>query len=281
MDPATHGVAYRDGTVRATTVSCMSVTRPRGHLPARVYWVRRSLVLALALGLVFGIAQLLGGTTGSDGDPSAQVVGSDQTSSRPSQPLSTADAGASTSGDRGTKKKKDPSPKKTKTPLAVPTGPCRNEEVVVEPKLTEPAHAGSMVHFRLKLTTTGTPACTWTISPETLVVKITSGNDRIWSSQDCPDAVPQTDVVVRKDVPAKVDMGWAARRSDSGCTPQRGWAQVGFYHVATAAYGAEPTDVQFELASPVVPTKTVTPKPEKDKAKGKKGNEKSEKPAGG
>ena len=30
----------------------MSVMRPRGHLPARVYWVRRTLVLVVALGLV-------------------------------------------------------------------------------------------------------------------------------------------------------------------------------------------------------------------------------------
>jgi hypothetical protein len=153
--------------------------------------------------------------------------------------------------------------------LAVPTGPCRNEEVVVEPKLKDPAHAGSVVHLRLKLTTTGTPACTWTVSPETLVVKITSGDDRIWSSQDCPDAVPQTDVVVRKDVPAKVDMGWRGQRSDSECTRQPGWAFPGFYHVTTAAFGAEPTDVQFELQPAVVPTKTAKPKPEKGKGKAK------------
>jgi hypothetical protein len=251
----------------------MSAMRPRGPLPARVYWVRRTLVLGVALGLVFGIAQLLGGTSSSSEDEAARVVGADRVptqSARPSR--STADAQPSReSRPRGNKDRK---PEKTRTPLAVPTGPCRNEEVVVEPKLKEAAHAGSVVHVRLKLTTTGNPACTWTVSPETLVVKITSGDDRIWSSQDCPDAVPQTDVVVRKDVPAKVDMGWRARRSDSGCTPQRGWAQPGFYHVTTAAFGAEPTDVQFELRSPVVPTKTAKPKPEKDKGKGKNAEEK-------
>ncbi len=53
-----------------------SMARPRGPLPARVYWVRRVLVLGVALALVFGIARLLGGT----GDPaadSARVVGAD------------------------------------------------------------------------------------------------------------------------------------------------------------------------------------------------------------
>jgi hypothetical protein len=256
--------------------------RPRGPLPARVYWVRRTLVLGVALGLVFGIAQLLGGTSSSSEDEAARVVGADRVPTQSAQPSrSTADAQPSReSRPRGNKDRK---PEKTRTPLAVPTGPCRNEEVVVEPKLKEAAHAGSVVHVRLKLTTTGNPACTWTVSPETLVVKITSGDDRIWSSQDCPDAVPQTDVVVRKDVPAKVDMGWRARRSDSGCTPQRGWAQPGFYHVTTAAFGAEPTDVQFELRSPVVPTKTAKPKPEKDKGKKaeKAGTKPEERPEGG
>jgi hypothetical protein len=239
-----------------------------------VYWVRRTLVLAVALGLVFGIAQLLGGSTGSSGDETARVVGAARTPSQSEQVRgSTADAEPSQqSGPRGTKGSRKP--KKTKTPLAVPTGPCRNEEVVVEPKLKQAAYAGSLVHVRLKMTTTGNPACTWTVSPETLVVKITSGDDRIWSSQECPDAVPQTDVVARKDVPAKIDMGWAARRSDSGCTPQRGWAQPGFYHVTTAAFGAEPTDVQFELRPPVAPTVTAKPKPEKGKGKDKDADEK-------
>jgi hypothetical protein len=236
------------------------MARPRGPLPPRVYWVRRALVLLLALGLVYGVAHVLGRPAG-DGER-VRVVGGDPGPSA----LSTADArpgdGAATDlprrgGSEG------PEPSRTPTPLAQPTGPCRNKEVVVTPKLRDDAHAGRVVHLRLKLTTTKTPACTWTVSPESLVVKITSGSDRIWSSQDCPDAVPQTDLVVRKDVPAMVDMGWRGQRSDSTCTRQPDWAQPGFYHVQTAAYGAEPTDVQFELEPPVVPTRTAKPKPDK------------------
>ena len=254
-----------------------SMARPRGPLPPRVYWVRRTLVLAVALGLVFGIAQLLGGTGDPAGD-SARVVGSGTT------PSSSGPAGASTadanprvdrerSGADGATGAKSRKPKETETPLAQPTGPCRSSDVVVKPKVRETARAGRVVHFRLKLTTEATPACTWTVSPESLVVKITSGEDRIWSSQDCPAAVPQADVVVRTDVPAKVDMGWRGQRSDSTCSRQPAWAQPGFYHVEAAAYGAEPVDVQFELAQPVAPTRTAKPKPEKDKQ-----NKQSERP---
>ncbi len=246
-------------------------------MPARVYWVRRTLVIVLALGLVFGIARLLGGTAGEDGSEQAQVVGGDQSPPGGSA-LSTEEADPSPSAKPAGKRSKagkaeNGKPKKTETPLAQPTGPCRNDEVVVTPKLRDAAYAGSPVRFRLKLTTAKTPACMWTVSPETLVVKITSGQDRIWSSQDCPAAVPQVDVVVRKDVPAKVDMGWRGQRSDSTCSRQPGWAQPGFYYVATAAYGAEPTAVQFELEPPVAPTRTAKPKPEKDSSG--KGEQKS------
>jgi len=252
--------------------------RPRGPLPPRVYWVRRTVVLAVALGLVFGAAQILGGGGDPDGE-SARVVGSRPSPSSQAPGMSTADADPFGERDRSKKRDRTPrKPKKTKTPLAQPTGPCRNDEVVVTPKLRDAAHAGSVVHLRLKLTTLKTPACTWTVSPESLVVKITSGADRIWSSQDCPDAVPQTDLVVRKDVPAKVDMGWRGQRSDSSCSRQPLWAQPGFYHVQTAAYGADPVDVQFELEPAVAPTKTAKPKPEKHGKKSKNRNdEKDEK----
>lgn len=249
-----------------------STARPRRPLPRRVYWVRRTLVLAVALGLVFGIAQLLGGSGGSDGE-AARVVGAEPSSSArgAGSTASVAPQADPTRGPKTRSGKKSRTATKTATPLAMPTGPCRSEDVVVTPKVRETAYAGRVVHFRLKLTTEDIPACTWTVSPESVVVKIVSGPDRIWSSQDCPAAVPQADVVVRKDVPAKVDMGWRGQRSDSACSRQPAWAQPGFYHVQTAAYGAEPTDVQFELRAPVAPTKTAKPKPEKKKSESKPG----------
>ena len=197
-----------------------SLARPRGPLPGRVYWVRRTLVLVVVLGLVFGVGRLL--DDGDSSGDSAQVVGADSTTSGPSSPagpVSTADArprahGETPGTDKPTTKGKRGTSEKTPTPLAQPTGPCRVDDVVVKPKVIDNAHAGSMVHFRLKLKTQESPACTWTVSSESVVVKITSGPDRIWSSQDCPAAVPNADVVVRKDVPAKVDMGKAAKAAE-------------------------------------------------------------------
>ena len=116
--------------------------------------------------------------------------------------------------------------------------------------------------FRIKLTSVESPACTWRVSPEKLAVKLVSGSDRIWSSQDCPRAVPPVDVIVRQEEPAKVDVVWHGQRSDSTCSRTTAWAQPGWYHVQAAAFGGEPSDVQFELRPPVPATITPKPKPE-------------------
>ncbi len=62
-----------------------SVRHPRGRLPQRVYWVRRGVVLAMALLLVFGIGKLLGG---NGQDPAGSGVEASNTSAQQEQPSS-------------------------------------------------------------------------------------------------------------------------------------------------------------------------------------------------
>lgn len=239
-------------------------------------------MLAVALGMVFGIAHLLGGTDTEPAAESARVVGARAVGADgASNPVSTADA----KPRKDAKQRhtgKSAKARKTETPLAEPSGPCEASDVVVDPKVKGVPYAGNRVTFRLKLTTLETPACTWRVAPSTLAIKLVSGSDRIWSSQDCPAAVPTTEVVVRKDHPAKVDVHWRGQRSDSACSRTTPWALPGWYHVQAAAFGAEPVDEQFELLPPVPVTITPTPKPEKkkhDDASDKKSDEPSSKPS--
>jgi hypothetical protein len=94
-----------------------------------------------------------------------------------------------------------------------------------------------------------------------VAVDITSGKDAIWSSRECPRAIPVTDVVVRRDVTSRIPVFWNARRSDETCSRFTEWAMPGFYHVTAAALGAEPADAQFELTTPVAGTVTRTASP--------------------
>lgn len=228
-------------------------------------------MLSIAVALVVGIAQLLG--ISSD-EPAAEVsatrVGS---GTDPSPPAATPDAraGAPTQDQKRAEQQREPKRSKTRTPLPEPTGPCEASDVVVTPKIVGAARAGSPVSIRLLVTTLETPACTYRVSPRTVAVKLVSGTDRIWSSQDCPAAVPEVDVIARTEVAGVAEMQWRGQRSDSGCTRTTPWALAGWYHIQAAAFGAEPTSVQFELLPAVAPTITPKPKPEpKPEPKGEK-----------
>ncbi len=121
-------------------------------------------------------------------------------------------------------------------------------------------HGGHAIPLKLKLTGTAT-ACAYSLSAKSLVVKVTSGSDRIWSSQDCPAAIPTRDLVIRSARPTKVVIPWNGRRSGPGCAKGLGWAVPGSYHIIAAAYGGQPTDVQFLITKPKKIVLTKTPKP--------------------
>ncbi len=155
---------------------------PRGPLPARVYWVRRTLVLVVALALVFGIGKLL---TGFGGDPQATTAAAAPSRTAQSSSQPTASPSASVPAAQPTKAQKG---KKTVQPLSVPTGTCDPANIDVVPAMRK-VDGGSTITLPLKLISTD-GSCTWQVSPEALVVKMISGKDRIWTSQDCRSAVP-------------------------------------------------------------------------------------------
>ncbi len=197
--------------------------------------MRRSLVLVVGLLLIFGIGKLVGGT-GKD-SPSSSLQASNSSAEQQPDPTPSASIGPTAPPKRLRFK--------AQIPLAPPSGECRDDEVSVVPSVPR-AWAGESIVIRLALQGTQ-PACTFDASPESLVVKIVSGNDRIWSSQDCPTAIPTKQVVVRSSQPVQVPVAWNGRRSDDECTRLTDWARTGFYHVYAAALGSTPRDVQFEV----------------------------------
>ena len=241
----------------------------RGPLPARVYWTRRLLLVALAFLLVFGIARLLDlGSDGSSAPARAAEVAATSTStpSPTSVPTSTTSADGDPTASTAAVPRPPRHPGKGRTSqapvLAEPQGTCTGEDVAVSPEAKE-AVAGPHgdVRIALHLSTLSAEACTWHVSPSTLTLKITSGSDDIWSSRQCPGAVPVSDVVVRRTVPSTVDVAWNGRRADHGCGSRSAWALPGTYHVTAAALAGEPADEQFELEAPKPRVITLAPRP--------------------
>ncbi|WP_299056500.1 hypothetical protein [uncultured Nocardioides sp.] len=245
-----------------------SLTTPRGPLPARVYWFRRLLVLSLAFVLVFGIARLLG--AGGDGGDTVAQVGTDTSqSAEPTPEAEETESAGSTeapteeAGDGEPSEEPSASEKPTKEPPAEPEGDCEPGDVVVEPAVWRPA-ANSRVLIGLDVTTVESPACYWDVSAESLTMKITSGDDEIWTTRQCADAVPVSQVVVRNDKTTKVVVPWSGRRSDDECGPATDWALPGYYTVEAAALAGEPSSVQFQLKAPAAPEVTRSPEPSPD-----------------
>ena len=275
----------------------------RGPLGAEVYWRRRLLILGVALLLVLGIARVLGGGSdaadpGAASDPAGQAdqAGADA-SLTPGDPGATAPAGSPVADPANptpsTKKERRAARKAAKraakqvaaaaasasaeaaaaasaAALPDPQGPCADTDVVATSTVPSPV-AGNDIAVEVSLHTAFSPACTWTVSSDTLAVKITSGSENIWSSQQCPQAVPTQDVVLRRAVPTTVQVVWSAKRSDEACSGRTDWALPGFYHVLVAALAGEPSDQQFELTAPAAPVVTETAQPDTGAKKSKKG----------
>ena len=128
---------------------------------------------------------------------------------------------------KGTKKpRKSRPPKPIPTPLAQPSGPCSPDDVVVAPEVRNPVGGGDVV-IALMFRTLVSPACTFEVSAQTITLNITSGNDPIWSTRQCPGAVPTTNVVARKDLATYLFVTWNGKRSDATCSRLTEWALPG------------------------------------------------------
>lgn len=236
----------------------------RGPLPPRVYWVRRLMLLGTAVLLVIGIARLLGDGSDASSDEGAvspAAAGTTPTTGVPTTGLTsgTTPEPTGTGGAKHGKKHRSSTPDPTPT-LAAPQGECDGTDIAVTPKVTD-AVAGRDVMIVLQLRTLESEACTWRTGHDQLTVTITSGTDDIWTSRQCPRAIPVRDVVVRKTVTTNLGVSWDARRSDDTCSRLTAWAMPGWYHVTAASLGGEPSDLQFELETPTAATITRTAKP--------------------
>jgi hypothetical protein len=254
----------------------MASSLTRGPLPAKVYWRRRLMLLGAALALVLAFGRMLGGgSDGSSDDPGgAQQVAGQPSSSAPS---------AKPKATRKSRPNIPIVPPTSRAPeLAVPDGPCEDDDVSVTPSLVGDAVGGRDITFQLDVRTILDEACTWRVSANHLTVAITSGDDDIWSTQQCPATIPVQDLVVRRAVTASLTLVWDAKRSDEDCSRLTDWAMPGYYHVAAAALGGEPVDVQFEIVKPEpeVIVETVTPDPQGNQG-GQGGQGGQGKPGGG
>lgn len=236
-----------------------AVTRPRGPLPSRVYWTRRLLVLAIAVGLVVAIGRLLDGSGGGPGE-SAQVVASKAESTTAAEAAAEPEQRPKAKGERDKRDRKKDKPKKKRLPK--PQGPCEDSDVLVTPSITG-AHVGDgPIEVVLRLTTLESKACTWEVNRDSVFVTLSSEEGPLWSSQQCRGAIPTESVVPRRDKADQVSFLWSGMESDDECSKFTDWVDAGSYTASAVARGSvTPIETTFVLREAVAPTVTVTPTP--------------------
>jgi hypothetical protein len=226
--------------------------RPAGPLPARVYWVRRALLIVVLLlvvtmlwwaaGRVIGGGSSGGGSTtssspgpgaGGDGGGDAAAVGQGQGSQQVDN----------VAGKHKHEKKKKP---KHRRPVA-PSGDCAPTDVAMDVEVHDVA-AGHTARVGLKLTSVGVPACTLAITADALALRITSGSDVVWTSDECPNSVLARELVVRAHQPTVYTFDWNGHRSTQTCASPGKVAQPGGYWAEAALIGADVHRAYFDVS---------------------------------
>jgi hypothetical protein len=194
-----------------------NVMHPAGPEGARVYWIRRLIVIAVAIGLI----ALLWAFFARDGKSSSS---GQRTVAPTSSPTTSAPAGV---------------------------GNCAAASLQLTLTASAQAYAaGQTPSFTLTATNTSKVACTLTMSDASRQVVITSGSDRVWSSADCPATAPPASplLLVGAGEKSSATLTWDRSRSAQGCASGLATPRSGTYKAAASLLGANSDAVIFALS---------------------------------
>lgn len=202
-----------------------TILRPVGPQPARVYWLRRAVVVgALVLVVLLMWSMVRGGGGGGDAaaDDTPEVE----------------DAAPVTEGEPTDDEDADPSRTCTGADLTL---------VVTADAATYAA--GANPAFSVRITNTSDSSCTVDAGDATREVLVTSGSDRIWSSLDCvaADAPERILLLAAGQSDEPVSVPWPRVRSNEQCGDGLPAPRPGTYHVVAKLVGAESQPATFTL----------------------------------
>lgn len=226
-----------------------------GH-PAPVspetYWKRRVFVLAGVLVVVALIAWACSGSSSGDGEQQASVdPGSDSDTEESPSPSITpsespdddeetdeetgdgdaagdeegAGGDASNDGGGGGGQVDVPEPRRAEDP-------CRPQDIVVTMEATETSYgSGDKPKIRLTMVNIGEQTCTLDVGPENMEIRITSGDDEVYSTAHCVDNGSRNEQL-EQGRPYTATITWDRKRSWENCRDDDVTAGSGTYVAA-------------------------------------------------
>ncbi|MFD0776826.1 hypothetical protein ACFQZ2_23070, partial [Streptomonospora algeriensis] len=99
-----------------------------------------------------------------------------------------------------------------------PGDPCRPSDVVVTLDADKSDYAwDGKPEFELTLVNTEEQTCTVDVGPESMELRVTSGDDRVFSTADCADGSDSDKQKLQRGVPYTTTFTWDRKRSWKDC----------------------------------------------------------------
>ena len=185
---------------------------PVGPLPASTYWRRRAVLLLGLLVLVL----LVRSCTGGSGPASGPQASSTPTPT-PSPTTAASAAPPATVAPR---------------PSAAAVAACADAGLALSGSTDAPSYpVGTSPRLTLVVKNTGAVPCTRDLGSGAVELLVYSGQDRVWSSDDCSAAKGVAPTRLAPGGTQAVALTWAGKRSRPGCTGTASQAQPGTYRL--------------------------------------------------
>jgi hypothetical protein len=220
---------------------------PVGPEPAQIYWARRALVFGAATVLAVAVMLIISGTSrGLATQPKPAAAGTPvpaaaATSSAFPSGLDTAMRTASPVDYSAS-----PGPTASTAEKGSPVD-CQAEEL--RPTLTGKQRLAPQERntFHLSLINGSDHTCTARVTRKNFELTISSGSDRIWSTEDCRSAIEEISRKLGSEHAVAWSLTWDGKRSKSNCRSARGTLRPGTYVATATLDGAEPVQLRMQL----------------------------------
>ena len=231
-----------------------SVMHPRGPESAQTYWVRRAIVIVAAVIVLallgWGISKLVGGsgqgttaTPGAIGSTASTQTSGSSTGTQPGSSSSTSPA-VTTSMD----------PAAASAQAAASSALAGTEHLGCDPKLIALAvtgqtsvKTGSPTQISVTFTNTSDYSCILNFASNPFELRIYSGADRIWTTNDCAQWLPASPMAIASHGTVKYTVTWPTLRSKGGCGIRSDYLKPGTYVARAQVSGGVAKELVMKL----------------------------------